>query len=515
MPIFGNSPIEPIKPIVQPAVDVVKEIVAPLPIPGGGSDDYPPDSADSNIARWFLPAPAAQAGNDVTTYPYARELWIAMREEIEKTAANSMHFIYIIGRNLGMDTDMEIGAPTPVQSHMTLGKLLTAAAAKDVQVRALLSNLTSNRPATDFINGLANGNGAAFQRHNHQKILVVSNRDGLVAFCGGVDIDSDRANWHDVHCRIRGPAAQKLHDIFVLRWQANKQPQKLLPPPQSQTAGDKQVQVVRTFPKQSPESSGGEHTIYDLIANAIAVSKRFIYVEDQYLVENTAMHFGGKPVSTLLADKLRDSSFERLIILIARTEWLNRLGEFGDVDGNPGPRQGWSRRRKFISELQQADYSKVNICTYKANTNLLIDGNYPVHIHSKTWIFDDSFAIFGSANCHRAGYTFLPEADVGVADENVQANRPFFAHELRVGLWLKHLNGSGSTFKKSDVADFLKAADYWKFPPPGALFESYDPDGDKNLQNPKNPNNGAMDSSSPAPYSDWDTAWDAADKDGS
>src|SRR5713101_3811100 len=102
------------------------------------------------------------------------------------------------------------------------------------------------------------------------------------------------------------------------------------------------------------------------------------------------MHFGGKPMSTFLAGKLKEPSFEALIILIARTEWLNsnRLKELGD------PQQGWSRRRQFIGELQQADFSKVTVCTYKANPTVLIDGNYPVHIHSKTWVFDDTFAIF-------------------------------------------------------------------------------------------------------------------------
>jgi phosphatidylserine/phosphatidylglycerophosphate/cardiolipin synthase-like enzyme len=188
---------------------------------------------------------------------------------------------------------MEIGAPTPVKAHTTLGRLLTDASnLRNVQVRAILSGLSCNGPAFVFINSLLNG--AAVGQHNHQKIFIVSNKERLVVFCGGVDIAGDRSNWHDVHCRIRGPAAQKLHDIFVQRWQSHPEvpkldsaKQKLLPPPTSSAVGDKHVVVVRTFPKWLPP--GGEHTIYDLIAKAIATSKRFIYMEDQYLVANTPM----------------------------------------------------------------------------------------------------------------------------------------------------------------------------------------------------------------------------------
>ena len=36
------------------------------------------------------------------------------------------------------------------------------------------------------------------------------------------------------------------------------------------------------------------------------------------------------------------------------------------------------------------------------------------YVHSKTWVIDDEFAIVGSANCNRRGYTHDSEASVGV-----------------------------------------------------------------------------------------------------
>jgi phosphatidylserine/phosphatidylglycerophosphate/cardiolipin synthase-like enzyme len=280
----------------------------------------------------------------------------------------------------------------------------------------------------------------------------------------------------------------------------------LVKPGASAPIGDKEIIVVRTFPKWLPP--GGEHTIYGLIANAIKNTKRFIYLEDQYLIANTRIKFGRKPMSTLLAEKLIEPDFESLIILVARTEWLNRIKEMGD------PRQGWLRRRLFIGELVKASSSKLTVCTYKATeSKRLIDGNYPSHIHLKTWVFDDSFAVFGSANCDRAGYTFLPEVDVGITDKNEQENRLLFAHELCIDLWPKHLNGDGfSAFRESDVSDSLNAGIYWQRPLPQSRIERYDVNGGNKL---REPNLEAADASDPRPHRDWDTAWGKADQDGS
>ena len=121
---------------------------------------------------------------------------------------------------------------------------------------------------------------------------------------------------------------------------------------------------MRTYPAayrdRFPGLPAAEHTVYDLIGNAISASKRFIYLEDQYLIANSSMRFGGEPISSLLANKLKDPSFEALVILIARTEWIDFLGELGN------PHQGWSRRKDFIDALRNAAPSKVVVCTYKA-----------------------------------------------------------------------------------------------------------------------------------------------------
>ena len=92
------------------------------------------------------------------------------------------------------------------------------------------------------------------RKSHHQKLLVVQGRDGLVALCGGVDVNADRVHdlppprgsyradrpdvgWsdsrlrrqrirgsgnplHDVHARLTGPTALPLLRVFLRRWWA-------------------------------------------------------------------------------------------------------------------------------------------------------------------------------------------------------------------------------------------------------------------------------------------------------
>jgi phosphatidylserine/phosphatidylglycerophosphate/cardiolipin synthase-like enzyme len=492
-----------------------------LPVPGPNAAVV--DPADPNFQNWFI-APRQStdcngksvanqtvwSGNDVTTFLYAREAWIAMKDEIDKTL-DASQFIYVVGLDLGIDTNMTIG----LASTTTFGQLLTQADERGVQIRALLQRFSRNMISVPFVNALANG-AAIFDNRlptggtHHQKILVVSGKDGLVAFCGGMDIAPDRANWHDVHCRIRGPAAQDLHRNFTERWLDHPDVSKLASAKQKVTApgtvpkgpGDKHVQVVRTFAQLgSPGycfAQQGEHSIYDAVAKAIGLAQQFIYLEDQYLVEATPMKVGPS-ISKMLAKKLLESTFKQLVILIARTEGLNAAGEFAN------PPQGWARRRNFINDLLNADRSKVIVCQYRVlNHTVAIDFNSPTHVHSKTWIFDDKFAIFGSANCDRVGYTHHSEADVCIADQNSNGNRASFAHDLRIRLWLKHLNPlypASPVFQTKDVVDPFQAAIYFRCPHPASPIEKYNPDGDKYLTSP---NLGAKDNPGPNADSDWD-----------
>jgi phosphatidylserine/phosphatidylglycerophosphate/cardiolipin synthase-like enzyme len=84
-------------------------------------------------------------------------------------------------------------------------------------------------------------------------------------------------------------------------------------------------------------------------------------------------------------------------------------------------------------------------------------------VHSKTWIFDDSFALVGSANCNRRGYSHDSEVAAGIFDPTAAESLPF-PQDLRINLWLKHLNARGPLRTASDVTDFEAGAALWDNP---------------------------------------------------
>ena len=155
----------------------------------------------------------------------------------------------------------------------------------------------------------------AQRRYNvfHQKIQIVNNDDGLHAYCGGIDLKSNRMQdrdhasrspFHDVHARINGPAAAELATTFVERWKDRPVRVATVPDPDPATGlaldgvvvppitdAPDIVQVARTYYGPLPGSGrgfstfapNGERTILNTLLQAIPQARRYIYIEDQYL----------------------------------------------------------------------------------------------------------------------------------------------------------------------------------------------------------------------------------------
>ncbi len=413
--------------------------------------------------RWFLSPLVRPITHNNQVKVYVRntgDVWADMRHAIERATDSGLHFIYLTGWQLGLDTEMGTkGSPT-------LRKLLEAADNRNIQVRALLYKRQFlpnwNKGEVDFINGLKGGQAFLDDRYlvagsHHQKLLLVNSSDGLVGFCGSSDIHPFRRDWHEVHCRVRGPAARDLHDVFAERWndfssglvQKRKRPLMALTSLSVRPgAGTADVQVVRTYGNGSahrgidvnpittdPEgykfAPRGEQTIYDLIENAIEQAEVYIYLEDQYLTCCEDMKHG-VAMSKLLAKKLKaakegHSSLQKLIILVNRTCNVN-----GEI------RQAWQRRKKFLDALRAEDdpaNPHLVVAQYKAKHNIFF--------HSKTWIFDDELAIISSANCNRRGYSHDSEVGVGIIDTippDPTGEQKSLPQKIRMDLWHKHLS---------------------------------------------------------------------------
>jgi phosphatidylserine/phosphatidylglycerophosphate/cardiolipin synthase-like enzyme len=449
----------------------------------------PHDPQDDNALQWACKenCPADQAvpmqssGNEAVYLIDGKEALPQFQCEIEKTAGPG-DFIYLLG--WFCDIDM----PFP-RTGRTLRQMWTEKAKAGVTIRVMLCAQQhegngiimrdANEKAVEFVNSLSPWEergqadsiaGGILDEHfavlgsHHQKILIVKAGDQLTGFCGGVDVNPDRitpctdgAPIHDVHCRIRGPAALGLLRIFYDRWNdyvTQMHPSPLVEGMSSQyggtpaaggllsehgvttrPAGTFQVQVCRTFgrirTKPYAFAKKGDQSIRKMIENAIQQAQRFIYIEDQYLID--------QDIAKLIATQL--PKLRHVTILIPPPNFNTYFS---------------IARGKFLDILYKAGGGKVNVY-YPSSA---IDG-CGTYVHAKTWVFDDKFAAIGSANCNYRGLTHDSEVSAGIYASKDSTLTYTFAHRLRIKLWAHHLNMDNER-GWAELADGVASVDAWK-----------------------------------------------------
>lgn len=439
-------------------------------------------------SRWFTtggtpPMQLVRDGNEVRPLIGGVNTFAEMARVI-RTARDRTHYIYLLGWWLSDDFPLIRG-----DASSTINRMFIDASARGVQIRVMLwdqqnvtpSGATQNTAEINRINrGLSNGAAILDGRllscglrapcgSHHQKVLIVKGSEGLIGFAGGVDINPDRvdqvgatsgAPLHDVHCRVKGPAAYDLLRIFLERWQDHPDHTALdrakgalrgLTEAIPQPVGQMLAQVGRTYGNGSRHlgvpggyqfALNGEQTCRRMILRAIEQARRFIYIEDQYLVS--------MEISAALQAAL--PHIQRLIILIPHgsVTFLGRQTNF--------------RRQQFIAPLRQGPDG------HKARVFFLSPPTAPgTYVHSKMMVVDDQFAIIGSANLCRRSLTHDSEVTVGFYDPAPAS----MARVLRVALWARHLNldtPAGRQLLVNPVA----AARYWLSPPAGSRVTPYD-----------------------------------------
>jgi phosphatidylserine/phosphatidylglycerophosphate/cardiolipin synthase-like enzyme len=387
------------------------------------------------------------------------------------TATGPEHFIYLLGWWMSDDF--------AVSNGLTLATLFNRASDANVMVRVMLWDQagTQNSGEVERINKLRDGAAILDNRtldfgSHHQKVLIVNGSKGLIAFCGGVDFKSDRimtvssqpgSPLHDVHCQIEGPAASDLLRVFVQRWTdhpdhvtLDKQKGGLRsvtePGPIADAAHT--VQIGRTYGNGNAHAGidseayivyqgqpptpvvmhrprgytflngrAGEQTAKTMLLKAIQKARQFIYLEDQYLVD---LDIRNALVAAV-------PSLAHLTILIPLNTDLP---------------QNHFRRQEFIRPLRAAAGAKLRVFHRPA------DKPYG-YTHAKTWVFDDQYAIVGSANCNRRGYTHDSEVVAGILDEGPLSDIGF-AQALRVALWANALG-----IDPGQLVDGVGSADTW------------------------------------------------------
>ncbi len=180
-----------------------------------------------------------------------------------------------------------------------------------------------------------------------------------------------------------------------------------------------------------------------MLLKAIRTARRFIYIEDQYLVS--------MEISNALLAAL--PNIQHLTILINHRDHIAI------------PQMNF-RRQQFIAPLRKAGGAKVGVFS------LAPPGNRGTSVHAKLYIMDDKFAIIGSMNCNRRSLTHDTEIMAGIFDESDSENHPtwHFAHRLRVALWAKHLAMENV---HHELADGVASVVHWRLPQSNSAIEPY------------------------------------------
>ncbi len=376
---------------------------------------------------------------------------------------------------------------TVVAPGVTVGAALSAAAGRGVRVRALFNHFPvipvpfvgdihpvpgDNIGPVAFVNGLPGGaaihDGRALHHTaaslglpipgagpiqigvHHMKAWVVFTGDRLLAWCGGVDFNPDRTGagrFHDVMAQLEGPPAQDVYNVLRDRWNEHPlHPAGITLPALSptSTSGIDRTRIVTTFgdPTAHAGLNGppysfaptGSTAIRELLRNMLLQAQRFVYIEDQYLVDEQT----GKDIAAEM------SHLQAVIIVICDTNAVN--GEL---------HQAFRRRRELLAHLTP----------HKSKVAVVFRNNQ--FVHAKLWIVDDTVALITSANVNRRGYEH--DSEIGVAFGGV--HDVDHVRTLRERLWGIHL-GPHAPAAGTDPVTTLPL---WQAPPAGAPVTKYDP----------------------------------------
>lgn len=397
------------------------------------------------------------------------------------TAKTNEHYIYILGWMIDVDF-----ALTPANPTRTLFKLLSDAAQKGVEIRILVWYNPSKTIQQTIFNNIPRlnklPNTAAFiDDHtfttpesvkwvsqftpfiikqysrftsifkqfdplfnllrycitknvgsHHDKVIIVKGEAGLIGFCGGMDINKNRfpiftssfTTFHDLQCKVIGPAANQLLEKFKRRWlnHPNAKSKTLRGSNEAMSANIntsddfKYAKVVGTF--NDPDSTYRDRSLKEAYLKIIANAEKYIYIEDQYLVN--------LDVAKELNKKIKETNFIKLIMAVQDSKETDDIlipdrkrGEF------------WYTVIDNTSKAEQDKASLVLIDAKGAKS-----GNYHAGLHAKFLCVDDEIVIIGTANVNQRSFTFDSETSVVIFDDETKVKgKVSFAKQLRMEVW--------------------------------------------------------------------------------
>ena len=273
--------------------------------------------------------------------------------------------------------------------------------------------------------------------HCHHEKLVIVDRE--LAFVGGIDLTSlggdrfdssehpmrSRLGWHDVACRITGPAVGDVEEHFACRWREASGEHLQASPSSPAKTGTRTLQVVRTLPERIYDfQPHGDFRVLEAYTRALRSARKFVYIESQFLWSSQ--------IVDILVEKLRtppSEEFRVVILLPAKPNngadtTRGQLGVLVDADD-------WSKR--FLA------------ATISARSGAL---SAPLYVHAKVGIVDDAWLTIGSANLNE--HSFFNDTEM-----NVVTCDPDLARNTRLRLWSEHLERPVADLEDEDPCELI------------------------------------------------------------
>ncbi len=326
---------------------------------------------------------------------------------------------------------------------------------------------------------------------NHQKTVVVHIGGMLTSYVSGIDLaehrwdaaphdrlvlEGGRWGWHDMAVRLRGPAAQKVWDIFRERWQETltlphehwlasptdrrrlNPPGALAAPAPAPTAAPIEgsgvaVRVLRSTFHRKVDShlpfrrrgwdlvpAGGHQEIFTTLTAAIGAARRYIYLEDQYLEESV----GGNKRFELYPHLCAAAARGVKVILVGSGTRDPEDIDFGGLEIN----------RELNADLQT---KLVDPLRPAARANVAVHRIESCTVHAKLFLIDDVFANIGSANVFsRSMWGADSEMSAAVVATTSSVR------ELRIAVWGEHLRTEVTAQVHDALADLDLALGIWR-----------------------------------------------------
>lgn len=276
----------------------------------------------------------------------------------------------------------------------------------------------------------------------HDKVVVIKNETGLVAYCGGMDFNPNRVtsiaveedgvfrteypSVHDTAAEVTGAAAWDVLQRFKRRWAAHREASQVglrgmdeVRPPAETDPDYAHVQVVGTY--NSVDGKVRDRSLMTAYLDIVKNARRTIYIEDQYMAH--------LEVAKLLNQKIKEPDFQYLMFA------LQDSIETSDVLIPNRVRDNFAA--VLLDGTTQAQKDKVLFAVVDA-ADAARRKTHP-GMHAKTLVADDEICIIGSANLSRRSFTTDSETCAVMFSDGADG----LARSFRATSWKEYIHSGG------------------------------------------------------------------------